>query len=198
MKLSTSPSLVLASSSRYRQELLSRLKIPFTIQHPDINETAYANEAPEALAMRLAHTKAQVVANNMSQAFVIGSDQVAIVDNLQLNKPGDYQQALKQLQFIRGKTIQFHTTLCLIAPNMNTQTGHVLTKVTIAPLSDAELKQYLQIESPYDVAGGIKFESLGIALAKTIETQDPTALTGLPLIALCNMLRQAGFPLLQN
>lgn len=199
MTSSVPPRLVLASSSKYRKELLSRLQIPFEVLVPSIDETPHAGEGPEATALRLAQEKAAAVAAQMPGALVIGSDQVATLDGEQIGKPGSHANALKQLQKMRGRRVIFHTALCLwdgrkadAAQAM--QLENVQTFVTFRDLPDQELDAYLRIEQPYDCAGSAKNEGLGIAIIEKIESADPTALTGLPLIALTTMLRRTGFP----
>ncbi len=192
------PPLILASSSRYRQELLSRLRLPFSVQVPDIDETPRAGEAPEATALRLAQAKAEKVAANAPGSLVIGSDQVATLDGMQIGKPGNHDNALKQLQAMRGQRVVFHTALALIDARSGSsaplQIDNVQTFVTFRNLPDAELDAYLRIEQPYDCAGSAKNEGLGIAIIEKIDSSDPSALTGLPLIALTGMLRKAGVP----
>jgi len=197
--------LILASSSAYRRELLSRLGLPFEAIAPDIDETPLAGESPQATALRLARAKAEAVARAHPGALVIGSDQVATLDDLQIGKPGDHARALAQLQLMRGREVVFHTALCLWDGRANdaahaatrdatraVQVENVQVKVRFRDLPDAELDAYLRIEQPYDCAGSAKNEGLGIALLESIVSTDPTALTGLPLIALTGMLRQAG------
>lgn len=193
------PRLILGSSSRYRQELLARLGLPFEVCKPDIDETPRAGESPEATALRLAVEKAQAVARQYPDALVIGSDQVATLDGAQIGKPGGHEKALQQLQIMRGRSVVFHTALCLWDGRIEAgqdaaQVECVPTHVTFRNLPDAELDAYLHIEQPYDCAGSAKNEGLGIALLEKIESTDPTALTGLPLIALTTMLRRAGVP----
>jgi septum formation protein len=195
--------LILASSSPYRRELLSRLRLPFEIAIPDIDETPLPGEAPAATALRLALGKARAVAEKMPGCLVIGSDQVATLDGLQIGKPGDHARALRQLQQMRGREVVFHTALCLWDgrhddPQLAAQLDDVPTVVTFRDLPDAELDAYLRIEQPYDCAGSAKNEALGIALLAKIDSSDPTALTGLPLIALTGMLRQAGVAFFTN
>ena len=193
MNPSTPPRLILASSSPYRRELLSRLQLPFEVMVPDLDESPLAGEAPEATALRLAQAKAQAVAAKAPGSLVIGSDQVATLDGLQIGKPGDHANALRQLQTMRGRRVVFHTALCLWDGRDDShQVLNVQTFVTVRDLPDAELDAYLRIEQPYDCAGSAKNEGLGIALLETIDSSDPTALTGLPLIALTGMLRAAG------
>lgn len=190
------PRLILASGSAYRRELLSRLHLPFQYQAPDLDETAQPHEAPEQTAARLARKKAQAVAAQFPDSLVIGSDQVATLDGVQIGKPGTHERALAQLQTMRGRSVVFHTALCLIdnrrdAPDP-VQAHTVPTTVQFRDLPDRELDAYLRIEQPYDCAGSAKNEGLGIALIESILSTDPTALTGLPLIALTTMLRRAG------
>lgn len=189
--------LILASSSIYRKELLSRLRIPFDVIVPNIDETPAAYEAPDATALRLAQEKAIAIAQKNPGVLVIGSDQIATLDGEQIGKPGTHANALKQLQKMRGRKVVFHTALCLfdsragiVSPQI--QLENVQTFVTFRNLPDAELDAYLRIEQPYDCAGSAKNEGLGIAIIEKIESSDPTALTGLPLIALTSMLRRAG------
>jgi septum formation protein len=190
---STSPRLILASSSAYRRELLGRLRLPFEALAPDVDETPYPGEAPEATALRLARDKAAAIAARHPGALVIGSDQVATLDGAQIGKPGDHARALAQLQSMRGRSVLFHTALCLWDGRTGTfELEEVRTLVAFRDLPDAELDAYLRIEQPYDCAGSAKNEGLGIALLERIDSSDPTALTGLPLIALTGMLRRAG------
>lgn len=191
------PPLILGSSSLYRQQLLSRLQIPFIVSKPEIDETPYPTEAPEATALRLALEKAKAVASLQPGCLIIGSDQVATLDGVQIGKPGTHSKALQQLQMMRGRRVIFHTALCLWDDRMSTdgeaaQLACIPTFVTFRNLPDHELDAYLRIEQPYDCAGSAKNEGLGIALLEKMETTDPTALTGLPLIALTTMLRRAG------
>jgi septum formation protein len=189
----TSSLLVLASSSAYRKELLSRLQLPFEVAVPDIDETPLAGETPSATALRLARNKAAAVAAQMPGAIVIGSDQVATLDDEQIGKPGNHAYALAQLQKMRGREVIFHTALCVWDGRDGThQLEDIQTVVKFRDLPDAELDAYLRIEQPYDCAGSAKNEALGIAILERIDSSDPTALTGLPLIALTGMLRQLG------
>ncbi|MDP5009567.1 MAG: Maf family nucleotide pyrophosphatase [Glaciimonas sp.] len=197
------PRLILGSSSPYRKELLSRLRIPFEVLIPDIDETALFGENPETTAMRLAQAKAQAIAAIAPDALIIASDQVATLDGEQIGKPGNHANALLQLQKMRGRRVVFHTALCLWDGRKNAK-GHakehviqlenIQTFVTFRDLPDAELDAYLRIEQPYDCAGSAKNEGLGITILSNIESTDPTALTGLPLITLTSMLRHAGVP----
>jgi len=191
------PRLILASSSAYRRELLGRLGLPFEAIAPDLDETPLPGETPPATALRLARAKAEAVARLHPGALVIGSDQVATQDTLQIGKPGDHARALAQLQLMRGREVTFHTALCLwdgrvAAPAQPAQVENVQVRVRFRDLPDTELDAYLRIEQPYDCAGSAKNEGLGIALLDGIDSNDPTALTGLPLIALTGMLRKAG------
>ncbi|AUT58921.1 Maf-like protein [Paraburkholderia terrae] len=195
------PRLILASSSPYRRELLERLRIPFDVAVPAIDETPRAGESPEATALRLAQAKARAVASGLTageQALVIGSDQVATYDGHQIGKPGTHEKALAQLQGMRGREVLFHSALCLFDSRPgDAQTVDVVTRVRFRDLPDAALDAYLRAEAPYDCAGSAKAEGLGIALLDAIESDDPTALIGLPLIALTRMLLAAGYPLLE-
>jgi septum formation protein len=190
-----SPRLILASSSSYRKELLSRLRLPFEAAAPDIDENPLPLETPSATALRLAQAKAAAILTRHPGSLVIGSDQVATLDAIQIGKPGDHANALRQLQTMRGRRVVFHTALCLLdgrAVAPVAQLEDIQTIVTVRDLPDAELDAYLRLEQPYDCAGSAKNEGLGIAILEKIESTDPTALTGLPLIALTGMLRRAG------
>jgi septum formation protein len=197
---SAPPRLILASGSAYRRELLGRLGLPFETMAPDIDETPRPGETPDATALRLARAKAAEIARLHPGALVIGSDQVATLDGKQIGKPGDHARALAQLQTMRGRRVVFHTALCLwdgrAAPDAanRVQVENVQVFVTFRDVPDAELDAYLRIEQPYDCAGSAKNEGLGIALLERIDSSDPTALTGLPLIALTGMLRRVGVP----
>jgi septum formation protein len=193
----TPPRLILASGSPYRRELLARLQLPFEAMAPDIDESPLPGEQAEATALRLAREKAAAVAVRVPGSIVIGSDQVATLDGDQIGKPGDHGRALAQLQKMRGRRVVFHTALCVWDSRACALTGpaqleNVQTAVTFRNLPDAELDAYLRIEQPYDCAGSAKNEGLGIALLERIDSSDPTALTGLPMIALTGMLRKAG------
>lgn len=195
------PRLILASSSPYRRELLERLRIPFDVVVPAIDETPLEGELPEETAMRLAQAKARAVAAEQptgERALIIGSDQVATYDGHQIGKPGTHEKALAQLQAMRGREVLFHSALCLLdSTSDDAETVDAITKVRFRDLSDAALDAYLRAETPYDCAGSAKAEGLGIALLDAIESDDPTALIGLPLIALTRMLLAAGYPLLE-
>jgi septum formation protein len=185
--------LVLASTSIYRSELLSTLQIPFLIAAPNIDETPLLHETAQRTALRLSYLKALAVINENSTALIIGSDQVALLDGQQIGKPLTHDNAVRQLQAMRGKTISFYTALTLL----NAITGQfeselIETKVSFRQLSDEEIERYLIKEQPYHCAGSAKSEGLGIALISRIEGNDPNALIGLPLIALISMLKNQG------
>jgi septum formation protein len=185
--------LVLGSTSRYRRELLDRLGLPFEVAAPAVDETALAGEAPAALARRLALAKAMAVAQRFPDAIVIGSDQVADLDGHALGKPGDHARATDQLRLMRGRTVVFQTAMSVVCLATGfRQEDLAPVHVTFRPLTDDEIETYLQREQPYDCAGSAKSEGLGIALLDSIESDDPTALVGLPLIRTCRMLRAAG------
>lgn len=190
------PELILGSSSPYRRELLERLRLPFTVVSPKIDETPKAGETPPETALRLALEKARHIAQSHPNALIIGADQVATVNGEQIGKAGGFDKALAQLQMMRGKTALFHSALCLYnARNDSYQLENIITKTTFRDLPDDELAAYLRIEQPYDCAGSAKVEALGITILEKVESDDPTALVGLPLIALTGMLRQAGMRL---
>ena len=186
------PPLILASTSKYRRELLERLRIPFEVISPKVDETPLTGESTLDLALRLAHAKAKAVADDHPEAWVIGSDQVADLCGAAIGKPGNFERALAQLQLMRGATVTFQTALCLMKGDVQT-TLNVPTEVTFRKLSDDVLESYLFAEEPYDCAGSAKSEGLGISLLESIKSDDPTALIGLPLIALTGLLRDAGF-----
>ncbi|MDB5804726.1 MAG: maf protein [Betaproteobacteria bacterium] len=188
--------LILASTSQYRKELLGRLRLPFQAHAPQTDETPLPGEAPGELALRLAAAKARAVASRFAAApgaLVIGSDQVAHCEGVIMGKPGNYENAVQQLRAMRGKTTIFDTALCLLdAASGRQQLRLVPTRVTLRMLDDAEIDAYLRAEEPYDCAGSAKSEGLGVALMQSMEGEDPNALIGLPLIALCDMLRAEG------
>ena len=186
------PSLILASTSIYRRELLERLRIPFSVISPKVDETPLAGESSLDLALRLANAKAGAVAKENPNTWVIGSDQVADLCGAAIGKPGNFDRAMAQLQLMRGQTVTFHTALCLMKDDKQT-TLSIPTEVTFRKLSDDVLESYLLAEEPYDCAGSAKSEGLGISLLEAIQSDDPTALIGLPLIALTGLLRDAGF-----
>lgn len=190
------PKLILASSSRFRQHMLTRLGVAFTTVSPDIDETSRAGEPAIELVQRLARGKAERVAAQHPAALVIGSDQVAELDGAIIGKPGDRATAIKQLQRQSGRTVAFHTGLCLLAPGQAQPSVAVDTVMTrFRVLTTAEIERYVDAEDVTATAGSIKSEGLGIALLEAIESSDPTALIGLPLIALRRMLAQAGMAL---
>ena len=185
--------LILGSTSRYRRELLERLRLPFEVQAPHVDETPHAGEAPPTLAMRLALAKARAISVDHPNAVVIGSDQIADLDGEPIGKPGTHERAVAQLQRMRGRSVVFHTAVAVVC-EASGFAGSALAPVTVRfrDLSDAEIEHYLRTEQPYDCAGSAKCETLGIALLDAIESDDPTALVGLPLIRTCALLRQAG------
>jgi len=185
--------LVLASTSRYRKELLVRLALEFEVAAPHVDERALGGEAPAATALRLATLKAQAVRGAHRDALIIGCDQVATIGARALDKPGDHARAAQQLRALSGKSADFHTALALLdAASGRLQTQVVPCRVQFRDLDDARIERYLRREQPYDCAGRAKAEGLGIALIARIETEDPTSLIGLPLIALTGMLERAG------
>jgi len=189
--------VVLASTSRYRQGLLERLGMPFECADPQIGEAALPGEAPAATARRLAEAKARAVAIRFPDSLVIGSDQVASCDGVRLDKPGNHANAVRQLTLVSGKTAVFDTAVALLDTKSSRLDARVVPcRVTFRSLSAAQIERYLRLEQPYDCAGSAKAEGLGIALIAAMETEDPTSLVGLPLIALCELLRGAGFDVL--
>ena len=191
------PRLILGSTSPYRRELLTRLRIAFDVVAPEVDETPLAGEAPADLARRLALAKAYAVATQHPDAVVIGSDQVADLHGQPLGKPGDHARATAQLRAMRGQTVVFQTALSVVhAAQSFAQTALVPVQVRFRDLDDAEIEAYLQAEQPYDCAGSAKSEGLGIVLLDAITSDDPTALIGLPLIQTSRMLRAAGVKLL--
>lgn len=194
---STSPSLVLASTSVYRKQLLERLGLPFQTDRPDLDESALPGESPTSTAERLALEKARAVAIRHPDALIIGSDQVAYCETAgkaeRFGKPGTVERAIGQLQTMRGKSIFFHTALCLLDTRDGShQLEAVSTEARFRNLDDAEIERYVLREMPLDCAGSAKSEGLGISLLEYMRGDDPNALIGLPLIALCRMLRKAG------
>ena len=182
-------SLILASSSPFRRELLQRLNLAFSVISPNIDETAYEHEKPEETALRLAQEKARKIAETNPDTLIIGCDQVATLDGLQLGKPITHENAVRQLSLMRGRTVTFHSALCLY----NSKTGKMQAEVVpyeveFRQLSDAQIENYLRIEQPYQCAGSAKSEGLGIALIASMRGDDPNALIGLPLIKLITML----------
>lgn len=192
-----SRSLVLGSTSRYRRELLERLRVPFEVAAPHVDETPLPGELPEALAVRLALAKAQAVATQFPKAVVIGSDQVADLNGEPLGKPGTHERAVLQLRQMRGQTVIFQTALAVVCLETGlTQQDIAQVRVVFRDLSDDEIEHYLRAEQPYDCAGSAKSEGLGIALLERIDSDDPTALIGLPLIRTARMIAAAGIRLL--
>ena len=193
----SNPVLVLASTSPYRRELLTRLGIPFEVAAPEVDETPHAGEGPADTALRLAQEKARALAHRYPGALIIGSDQVATLDNLQIGKPGNHERAVAQLQLMRGRTVIFHTALALYdSRNDSVQVKDVQTEVDFRQISDEFIEAYLQKEQPYNCAGSAKSEGLGIVLISAMRGTDPNALIGLPLIELVSMLQYAGFRIL--
>ena len=189
--------LVLGSTSRYRRELLERLGLPFSVATPDVDESALLGEVPRQTALRLAEAKARAVAARLPDALVIGSDQVADCDGRPVGKPGNREVAIAQLLALSGKTVVFHTGVALVdAASGRCRSALVDVASTFRTLSDADIAAYLDREAPYDCAGSVKSEGLGIALFERIESDDPTALIGLPLIALTRLLREEGVDVL--
>jgi septum formation protein len=189
--------LLLGSSSRYRRDLLSRLQLPFAVEVPDVDETPLRGERPHDLALRLALAKAQSVAAKFPHAVVIGSDQVADLGGDPLGKPGNHERAVAQLRRMRGQTVVFQTAVAVVCAETGFEQLELApVKVKFRKLSDAEIESYLRAEQPYDCAGSARSEGLGISLLEAIDSDDPTALVGLPLIRTCRMLRAAGLKLL--
>jgi septum formation protein len=191
--MTTRPTLILGSTSRYRRELLERLRLPFEVHSPAVDETPHPGEAPSTLAQRLALAKARAVAELHPNAIVIGSDQVADLDGAPIGKPGTHERAVEQLRSMRGRSVVFQTAVAVVRESAG-YVGTALAPVTVRfrELSDLEIEHYLRTEQPYDCAGSAKCETLGIALLESIESDDPTALVGLPLIRTCALLRAAG------
>lgn len=192
----THPPLVLASTSPTRRELLGRLGLPFEVHAPQVDETALPGEAPTALALRLARAKAEAGAAQFPAHLIIGSDQVAVVGGQVLGKPGDRARAAEQLTLSSGRVMVFQTAVCLF----NTVTGQIGTRlvpfeVQLRRLSAADIEHYLDREQPFGCAGSLRSEGLGVTLCRRMSGDDPTALLGLPLIALCELLRDQGLAL---
>ena len=185
--------LVLASTSRYRRELLERLCLPFDVVAPGVDEAALPGETPAETAIRLALAKADAVAAIDGEAVVIGSDQIADLDGRGLGKPGDHTHATAQLASMRGRTVVFQTAVAVVCTALSVRVAEIVpVAVRFRNLSDAEIERYLRAETPYDCAGSAKIETLGIALVESVASDDPTALIGLPLIRTCALLRLAG------
>lgn len=193
--MTQTPRLILASSSRYRRSMLERLRLPFESISPDVDETPHSGETPAVLALRLSVAKAQAVARLHPGCVVIGSDQVATFDGNPIGKPGDFARAQAQLRQLSGQTVEFHSALAVTDGERTVQTD-IITYCKFRTLSDAAIDNYLHAEEPYDTAGSAKAESLGIALMESMKSDDPTAIIGLPLIALTGMLMEFGlYPL---
>ena len=184
--------LILASTSPYRRELLQRLRLPFDCARPEVDESPLRGESPAQLVRRLARAKADAVAGRHPDAWVIGSDQAADLDGRILGKPGGREAAIAQLAAMGGRTVHFHTAVSL-RRGAHELLAIDLTRVRFRALAAAEIERYVDAEQPFDCAGSFKCEGLGIALFEAIESQDPTALVGLPLIALAGLLREAGY-----
>lgn len=189
--------LILASGSIYRRNLLERLQLPFSVQSPNVDESAHPSETPAELALRLAVAKAKVIACQQPDAVVIGSDQVAALGNECIGKPESHDKASQQLQKLSGQKVLFHTALC-VAQNTQYEVVNVITTCKFRELTMNEIENYLHFEKPYDTAGSAKAESLGISLMESMLSNDPTAIIGLPLIELCRLLRQFGINPLAN
>jgi septum formation protein len=189
--------LVLASTSPYRRELLARLGVPFEVAAPDVDETPLPGEAPDDTALRLSVLKAQAVAKKFPDALIIGSDQVALLEGRQLGKPGTHDKAVAQLRAMRGKALEFHTALTLLnARTGRVQTANVPVRLVMREYTDAQIEAYLRKDQPYNCCGSARSEALGIALIARYETEDPNALVGLPLIKLVEMLANEGLDVL--
>lgn len=188
--------LILASSSKYRRELLERLHLPFSVYSPDVDETPNIGESPIQLVNRLSHLKARFISEKHPNAWVIGSDQVADFHGAAIGKPLTHERALAQLQLMQGQTVVFRTGMCLMQKDSNTTLyTNVDTEVTFREFDEATLENYLRTEQPYDCAGSAKAEGLGITLLSAIKSNDPTAIIGLPLIELSGFLISVGFKL---
>lgn len=191
--MGNAPRLILASTSRYRQELLARLRLPFEVHAPGVDESPLPDELPARMALRLARAKAAVVADLRPAAVVIGSDQVAELDGQAIGKPHTHERAVEQLRRMSGRTVIFHTAVAVVRRDRGFAQAQVApVRVRFRSLAATEIEHYLRAEQPYDCAGSAKSEALGIALLEAIESDDPTALVGLPLIRTCALLRAAG------
>lgn len=189
--------LILASSSRYRRDMLARLGLPFDIEPPGVDETPGAGEPPGELARRLSLAKAMAVAAQHPGALVIGSDQVAALGDTLIGKPGSLERARAQLRSLAGRSVAFHSGLC-VTDGKRREVSCVVTQCRFRPLEDQDIETYLQREQPFDTAGSAKAEGLGIALMETMASDDPTAIIGLPLIELCRLLRTFGLDPLRS
>lgn len=194
--MTNSPSLILASSSRYRRELLDRLGLAYTAEASDIDETALPGETPVETSQRLAVEKARFIAARHPGAVVIGSDQVADLEGVKLGKPHTRERAIEQLLSMQGKTVTFYTALAVIAADGSVRRKLSAVKVRMRPLARETIEAYVDREKPFDCAGAAKIEKLGIALMESVESDDPTSLIGLPLIALTTLLKESGVPVL--
>ncbi len=191
--MNSRPPLILASTSRYRRELLERLRCSFELRSPEVDESPMQGELPSALSERLAMAKALAVAQHSPGAVVIGSDQVAELDGHPVGKPGSHERAVQQLRAMSGRSIAFHTAVAVVRKDVGfSGSARVPVTVRFRRLDTDEIERYLRLEQPYDCAGSAKCETLGIALLEAIESSDPTALVGLPLIETCRLLREAG------
>lgn len=191
-------SLILASTSRYRRELMERLTLRFDAHAPNVDETPLPDERPVDLARRLALAKAQAVAEQYPNAWVIGSDQVADLDGIPLGKPGTHERAVQQLRRMSGHRVVFQTAVAVVQQTQMFAAVEVIpVEVVFRPLSDVEIETYLRLDQPYDCAGSARSERLGVTLLERMSSDDPTALIGLPLIATCRLLRQAGLDVLK-
>jgi septum formation protein len=191
--MAVAPSLILGSTSRYRRDLLARLRLPFDVVAPQVDEAPHAGEAAAALSMRLALEKAREVAARHPHAVVIGADQVAELDGAPIGKPGSHARAVQQLRLLSGRTVVFHTALAVVRADAAFEQALLApVRVRFRALADAEIEHYLRADEPYDCAGSARSESLGVALLEAIDSDDPTALVGLPLIRTCALLRAAG------
>lgn len=194
--MNTQPPLILASSSPYRKELLSRLRLPFRCISPQVDEAPLPGERPEDVCERLAQVKAHRIAQSHPDALVIGSDQVAVLKGHLLGKPGSHEAAVHQLREARNEEALFHTAVCLLnATNGRCQLERVTVTVRYRNLGEDEIERYLAADQPYDCAGSGRIETLGITLVEWVRSDDPTALIGLPLVALSRMLRAEGWRL---
>ena len=193
----TIPTLIRASSSPDRREVLEKLHLPFECVSPEIDETPLPDESPEQTSLRLAESKARKVAEAYPEALIIGCDQVATVDGLQIGKPGNHDNAVKQLTMLSGREVIFHSAICLYnSANQHMQSTIAPYYVKFKPLTPVQIETYLRLEQPYDCAGSAKSEGMGIALLEYMRGDDPNALIGLPIIALVNMLQQVGVDVL--
>ncbi|MCZ2134794.1 MAG: Maf family nucleotide pyrophosphatase [Burkholderiales bacterium] len=190
--MTSRPPLILASTSRYRRELMQRLGLAFSVERPEVEEQQHAGESPRANCRRLALEKARDVAHRHQGAIVIGSDQVLDLDGVALSKPGDFATALDQLQRCQGRTLHCHTALAVLAAGEPERVDVVDTEIVYRDLSVAELTAYLEREQPFDAAGAVKVETAGITLLHAVRSDDPTAIIGLPLIRLTDFLRELG------